>query len=414
MTQRCSIAVIGAGLVGVCCALSLCRDGHDVVLFEPNEIGGGASFGNAGLISSGACVPTGMPGMAKKLPGMLMSAKGPLAIHWRYLPWILPWFLRLHKASQPARIEQISVALASLLDRAESAYRNLLSKADYRTYIKAKGLLFPYKSEASFEGAAVSRALRERRGVRFEVLDRPQLRQRQPALARDHIKAVYFPEARHVVDPQRLTQSLADLFVEASGTVVTEKVDAIAIDRDGRPVLETSAEQRQFDKVVVATGAWSKPLAAMCGARVPLDTERGYHATLPDPQVKVGVPMISGDYSVAITPMRDGLRVSGMVEFAGLNAAPDFRHADRLITIAEELLPGLSRQGARFWMGFRPSLPDSLPIIGPAPSTDKVLFAFGHGHLGVTYAAVTGQLVADLALGRQSPIDLAPFSATRF
>jgi D-amino-acid dehydrogenase len=215
------------------------------------------------------------------------------------------------------------------------------------------------------------------------------------------------------VDPQRLARRLADDFVAAGGEVVPTRVERIAAADDGVS-LATAAGERRFDKVVVAAGAWSRGLARDSGVRVPLDTERGYHAMLPDPGVEVRVPMISGDHSIAITPMSEGLRVSGTVEFAGLRAAPDYARAERLVELAERLLPGLRPVGAKFWLGFRPSLPDSLPVIGPSPRQHNVLLAFGHGHLGVTFAAVTGTLIADLAAARSPAIDLAPFSPARF
>ena len=414
MREHHAIAVIGAGLVGVCCALSLRRDGHDVTLIEPNDVGSGASYGNAGLMSSGGCVPVGTPGIIWKVPRMLFDRQSPLAIRWSYLPRIAPWLWRLVRASSPRRVEQISIALAELLERAQPAYRELLSSEDYHALIQARGLLFPYRNEGSFEGSAWTRDLRRRRGVRFQVLERVELRQLEPALSSEHRRGVYFPDARHTVDPQTLTRSLARAFVKEQGEILRAGVDSISIERDDRPSLDTTVGRRRFGKVVLAAGAWSRRLARMCGARVPLDTERGYHAMLPDPGVRLRVPLISGDHSIALTPMADGLRVSGTIEFGGLKAPANFAVAERMVGLAEQLLPGLRRDGFRAWLGFRPSLPDSMPVIGPAPRTDNVLMAFGHGHLGVTYAAVTGQLIADVVAKRRPAVDITPYSASRF
>ena len=414
MREHHAIAVIGAGLVGVCCALSLRRDGHDVTLIEPNDVGSGASYGNAGLMSSGGCVPVGTPGIIWKVPRMLFDRQSPLAIRWSYLPRIAPWLWRLVRASSPRRVEQISIALAELLERAQPAYRELLSSEDYHALIQARGLLFPYRNEGSFEGSAWTRDLRRRRGVRFQVLERVELRQLEPALSSEHRRGVYFPDARHTVDPQMLTRSLARAFVKEQGEILRAGVDSISIERGDRPSLDTTVGCRRFGKVVLAAGAWSRRLARMCGARVPLDTERGYHAMLPDPGVRLRVPLISGDHSIALTPMADGLRVSGTIEFGGLKAPANFAVAERMVGLAEQLLPGLRRDGFRAWLGFRPSLPDSMPVIGPAPRTDNVLMAFGHGHLGVTYAAVTGQLIADVVAKRRPAVDITPYSASRF
>lgn len=411
---RFTVGVVGGGLVGVCCALALRRDGHDVVLFEPGEIGGGASFGNAGIMSSGGCVPIAMPGTIWKVPRMLADPEGPLVLRWHYLLAAMPWLARFVWASRRAEVERISMALATLLSHAQPAYRSFLDDDAYRTYVASRGLLFPYKSETAFAAAAPARELRQRRGVAFEVLDREAVRRTEPALSPDHVAGVYFPEARHTVDPSALARHFAAEFRRLGGEIVHERVERLHFDASSRPVAVTQRGPRPMDKVVIAAGAWSKRLAQDCGASLPLDTERGYHVTLPEPGISVGVPMISGDHSIAITPMAVGLRISGTVEFAGLRAAPDYRRANRILGIAERLLPGLHTTRARRWLGFRPSMPDSLPVIGAGTARPNALFAFGHGHLGVTYAAITGMLVADLVASRQPPIDLTPFSPRRF
>jgi D-amino-acid dehydrogenase len=413
MSKR-TVGVVGGGLVGVCCALYLQRNGHQVALLEPNDIGGGASFGNAGIMSSGGCVPIGMPGVIWKVPRMLLDADSPLILRWKYVVAIAPWLFRLVCASTRHRVERISADMMSLLVGAQAAYRELLGEAEYRRLISETGLLFPYRSETAFAGAAASRALRSRRGISFAVLDRAELTQLEPALSRDHVKGVFFPDARHTTDPQALARHLAVTFLKAGGEVVGSKVISIGVAASTLPTAISEAGSRRFDKIVIAAGAWSKPLARAVGARLPLDTERGYHAMLPVPVVRPRIPMISGDHLIAITPMSSGLRVSGMVEFAGLRAPPDFSHVKRMISIAERLLPGLDPTGATRWLGFRPSMPDSLPVIGPSPASRDVLFAFGHGHLGVTNAAITGRIVADLVADRKPPIDIVPFRPGRF
>jgi len=408
-----TIGVIGGGVVGVSCALHLRRDGHDVVLFERDRIAAGASFGNAGILSSGGCVPLGMPGVIGRIPGMLLDPHGPLVIRWHYLVRLFPWLVRLLRSSSTSSVERISIALASLMAGADEAYRDLLNE-DYARFVAQKGLLFPYKNTASFEAGAAARDLRRRRGVSFHVLDTDEIRQLEPALSTDHHKAIYFPDARHALDPEQLTTHVSALFEREGGEIVRAEVCRLEPGRGSRPAIRLKAGSRLFEKIVVAAGAWSKALARPAGARVPLDTERGYHAMLPSPGVTVRVPIISGDHSIAITPMATGLRISGTVEFAGLNAPADFGRADRMVEIAERLLPGLRRDGLTRWLGFRPSLPDSMPVIGPSASDPNILFAFGHGHLGVTYGAITGRLVADMVRDRKPSIDLAPFSPRRF
>jgi D-amino-acid dehydrogenase len=413
MVKR-SVGVVGGGLVGVCCALYLQRDGHRVVLLERDDIGGGASFGNAGIMSSGGCVPIGMPGLIWKVPRMLLDAHGPLVIRWRYMASIAPWLARLVRASSKERVEQISVAMASLLAEAETAFHELLGAQDYERFIRHMGLLFPYKSEAAFAGAAATRELRSRRGISFQVIDQRELRELEPTLSGDHVKGVFFPDARHTVDPHALTKHLASVFASQGGEIACTSIASVNIEESARPAITSDAGARQFERLVIAAGAWSKPLARAAGNRIPLDTERGYHAMLPAPGVSPRIPMISGDHQIAITPMSNGLRLTGTVEFAGLRAPADPSRVESMIRVAERLLPGLRREGATSWLGFRPSTPDSLPVIGPSSATPNVLFAFGHGHLGVTNAAVTGKIIADLVAERAPPLDIAPFRPDRF
>jgi D-hydroxyproline dehydrogenase len=224
---------------------------------------------------------------------------------------------------------------------------------------------------------------------------------------------VFFPDTRHSVDPLQLTRRLAEKFVEEGGAIVQQEVRNIALKGD-RPSVISSQGNTQFDKVVLAAGAWSRVLARSAGVRVPLDTERGYHAMLPSPRVQLQVPVISGDHNIAITPMTHGIRVSGTVEFAGLRALPDYARAEKLIGLAQQVLPGLQCEDATFWMGFRPSMPDSLPVIGFGPKSRNILLAFGHGHQGMGQAAVTGKIIADLVANRSSQIDISAFAPDRF
>lgn len=409
-----SVTVIGAGIVGICCALYLQREGYAVTVLDPQDPGEGASKSNAGIISSGACVPIGTPGIVRRVPKMLMDPLAPLAIRWRYLPQITPWLLRFVRASAPERVEAISVALKSLLDGVFDSYDPLVASAGAGGLVSPAGLLYVYRNDASFVETNWGLDLRRRRGIHFEILHGKEIEQLEPSLGSRFQHAVYYPKTRHTTDPQRLVRALADDFVRRGGRLLREAVTDVEIGGEGPRALLTTGGRREVDLLVLAAGAWSRPLAARLGGRVPLDTERGYVVMLPQPGVSPRIPMISGDHDFAVTPMAGGLRLSGTVELAGLQAPPNYDRARKLMDGARQMFPDLKTEGAGYWMSFRPSMPDSLPVISRSPRYPSVFFAFGHGHGGLTHGPFTGKLIAELVGGRRTSIDLSPFSVERF
>ncbi len=412
------VTVIGAGIVGVCCAAWLQRDGCRVTVIDRDEPGRGASRGNAGMLQVDSCVPLATPGFLAKVPAMLLDPLGPLAIRWGYLPRLAPWLARLVAASRPARVEAISVALTSLLGRAAGAYGDLIAASGAASgagdLLRPGGTIYVYATEAGFEAARFGHDLRRRRGIANQELRDGEIRRLEPALSPDIRHAVFSPDCLLVADPLRLTQALAAAFVRAGGTILRQTVSDIRIGAGGPSHVVTDAGTHEIDRLVLAAGAWSRRLARRLGAAVPLDTERGYHLMLPEPGIELRMPIIAGERKFAITPMGGAIRLAGTVELGGLHRAPDYRRARIMAGMAREIVPGLDASGAVEWMGFRPSMPDSLPVIGPSPRHHKVFFAFGHGHSGLTLGAVTGSLIADLVMGRAPPIDLAPFRADRF
>ncbi len=408
------VTVIGAGIVGVCCAAWLQRSGCRVTVIDRGEPGRGASYGNAGLLQIDNCVPLGTPGILGQVPGMLRDPLGPLAIRWGYLPRIVPWLARFVAASRPARVEEISKALASLLGRAAGAYRDLVLGTAAEDLMRPTGTIVVYATQAGFEAARFAHDLRRRRDIRIEELRDGEIRQLEPALSPAIKHAVFSPDCIQIADPLALTQRLAEAFVRAGGTILRETVTDVRIGPNGPSHLVTDVGDHHVDRLVLAAGAWSRRLAGRLGARVPLDTERGYHLMLPKPGVELRIPIIAGERKIGITPMIGGIRLAGTVEFGGLERPPDYRRARIMAGMAREVIPGLETDGADEWMGFRPSMPDSLPVIGPSPRYKNAFFAFGHGHSGLTLGAVTGSLISDLVLGRAPPIDLNPFRADRF
>jgi D-amino-acid dehydrogenase len=407
-----SVSVVGAGIVGMCCALFLQRDGHQVTIIDPREPGEGASFGNAGIIATCQVWPIAMPGVLRRIPLMLLDPEGPVVLRWRYLPRIAPWLIRLIAAARPQRVERTAAALAALLAGAMPAYDALLAEAGASDLVRRPGWLKVYASAQAFAATAAERELLRRHGVRFEVLTAAQIRQLEPALAPLFGHGLFFPDCGLVLNPKRLVDTLARAFVAGGGRLLRERATGFAIDGDKAVLTEHS--RHPCEAIVLAAGAWSRPLAARLGARVPLDTERGYHLMFETPEPSLGRPTQWGEHYFNLVPMEHGLRLTSGVEFAGLAMPADYRRIDRLARLARIMLPSLSSEPRSRWLGFRPSLPDSLPVLGRSARHADVYFAFGHQHLGLTLAAVSGRIIADLIAGRDPGLDLSPYRAERW
>jgi len=408
-----SIVVVGAGVVGLCCALFLQRDGHAVTVLDPREPGEGASFGNAGIIAVNQIAPIAMPGLMRRVPRMLLDRYGPVTVRLSYLPRAAPWLLRLARAATAQQVERISVALAELVTHADDAYAELLQLAGARDLYRRSGWLKVYSTVAAFEATAEERDLMRWHGVRFDILSRDEVRQMEPALAPDFARGLFFPDCGLIVNPKRLSETMARVLVERGGVIYREAAASFRFPETACEVVTGTAAYRA-DAVIVAAGAWSRPLARQLGVRVPLDTERGYHLMFDMPEPPLRRPTMWGDHYLNLIPMEHGLRLTSGVEYGGLGAAPDYRRIDRLAGLARTLLPDLAAEPRSRWMGFRPSLPDSLPVLGRSVRRPNVYFAFGHQHLGLTLAAVSGRIIADLVAGRDPGIDLTPYRAERW
>ena len=407
------VSVIGAGIVGTATALYLQRDGHQVSLIDRGEPGGGASFGNAGAVTLNSCVPLAMPGVLRKVPRMLLDPRGQLVIRWRYLPRIAPWLTGLILASRPARVEEISKALTDLLAGVEDAWRDLTRVSGTQDLLRPLGWLKVYDTDAGFAATRAERELITRRGLKFEVLDADELRQLEPALAPIFRHGFFQPDAYSLANPGRVVKGFAAHFAAQGGTVLRAEVTGFELEGPARRVLLADGGAVESDTVVLAAGAWSRGLARQLGADVRLDTERGYHLMLPTPNPGLNRPTVWGEPYVVLCPMEDGMRLASGVEFAGLDAPPDFTRIRGLLPLAQRMLPSLEPEERSAWLGFRPSMPDSLPVIGASPRHSDVFLAFGHGHLGMGQGPVTGRVIADLAAGRDPGFDLSPFRPDR-
>ncbi|RRI01362.1 FAD-binding oxidoreductase [Mesorhizobium tamadayense] len=406
------IAIVGAGIVGLATAFRLAGEGHEVLLIDPNEPGSGASFGNAGTIAEYACMPVGNPGVLRALPKLLLDPDSPFALRWTALVQLAPWLIRFVRQSLPAATRANALALAGLLGEALSAWEEMAAEAGVADLLRRNGCIYIYRREGDFAAAAGGRAMRAKFGVHQEVLTAEQVAALEPSLANASIQGLFFPDSINVSDPKAVMQRLAAAAADRGVHLLRAKVTGLTAHAGG-----VRLSGRDLDittrKVVIAAGARSRVLAAQAGDRIPLDTERGYHLEFPTAAPLLNRPVCPVDLGFYMTPMEGRLRVAGTVELGLLTAPPNPRRLALLDRGVRQFFPDLGRPSSE-WLGFRPSLPDSRPVIGPSRRTPGVIHAFGHGHLGLTLAPITARLVADVIAGRDNPACAAPFAADRF
>lgn len=410
-----SITVLGAGIVGVCCALSLQRNGFAVCLIDRGEPGAGCSSGNAGMIQTGSILPLAVPGILKRAPRMLLDPEGPLVLPWRQVPRLFPWLRTFVGNAKPEKMATTARALAALLAQAKDAYRVLMAGTTASGLFRSRGELYVFRSAAAQTMLAGKFAMLRAYGIDYVEIPGADLKTWEPALAEGYGYGYYLPDSEYVVDPLGLTRCLFDAFVDAGGRFLRKDIEHTQRAPDGRLSLHARDDDVHVaNELVVASGAASGPMARMLGATMPIEPLRGYHVQVPADGITLAGPVIEGDMNIAATPMRDGIRIAGTLEFASLESPPRWRRADMLLPIARRMLPGLHEEANARWFGDRPGTPDSLPVLGAAPGHSNVWYAFGHGQLGLTLAAITGRLLADLMAGRRPSVDLTPFRPDRF
>jgi glycine/D-amino acid oxidase-like deaminating enzyme len=411
----CDVLVIGAGIVGVAVALRLQQEGRQVLLIDREGVAAQASRGNAGALAFSDIMPLASPGILRKAPGWLLDPLGPLAIRPSYLFHLAPWLLRFWRASQPDRVRGSTAAQAALMDLAAVETPSMLAAAGVSHMLHSDGVMHVYESEAELRASEPGWRARAEHGIAFEHLHGPDaIAKIQPGLSPALVAATFIPRWHTVGDPLRLTEALANAFQQRGGRL--GRAEALAV----RPGSEAIRVERRegppivAQRVIVAAGAWSHRLARTLSDDIPLETERGYNTTLPPGAFDLRHQLTFGGHGFVVTPLAIGVRVGGAVEFGGLAAPPNFERSKALLAKAKRFMPGLRTEGGVEWMGFRPSLPDSLPAIGPATADRRIVYAFGHGHLGLTQSAATARLVADIVLERPPAVDLAPFRPQRF
>ena len=415
------VCVIGAGAVGAATALELLRDGHRVSIFEPGEPGGeqAASYGAGGWLSPASVIPPGGPGTWRRVPRMVTDRLAPLAIRWEYFMKATPWLAHfLSSGWTEARVARTAQALRPLLRDAPALHRALAEEAGVGHLIEQKGVLLIYPDRAAFEAEAMAFRIRRSLGIRWVELDGEALWEREPALDQRYRFGVLFEEAGHCTDPGPYVAALVAL-AERRGARMGQ-FRAIGLRIVNRQFQGVVAEEGMLvcDAAVICAGARSRALAETAANRVPLESERGYHVVLRDPEVRPGLPLMPSDANMAITMTAGGLRCAGQGEIAGLEAEPNWKRAevlrDHLLRCFPGLPPSLPGKRFRIWTGHRPSMPDGLPCIGRSRASANVIYAFGHGHIGLAAAARTGRVVAQIIGGRTPEIPIEPFAALRF
>jgi D-amino-acid dehydrogenase len=412
------VGVIGAGMVGICTASWLQRDGHEVFVVDPQDPGEGASFGNAGCFNGSSVVPMSLPGTLKKVPGYLADPLGPLSIRWSYLPTLAPWLMRYIRSGRMDKVAAQARALRPMIKPSLETLAPLVKEAGAEHLVHKLGTLQVYRSREAFESDRLAWQLRRDNGIEWDEFDADGLRQLDQALSREYVFGVLVRENGHTSNPHRLVNLLADAFRRNGGTIHKARVTGFDLEGGGLRAIRTDAGALPADKAVLCAGAHSRALARELGNNVLLESERGYHLMIRDPEVVPRVPTGDSQGKFVATPMETGIRFAGTVELAGLDAAPDWRRAQILLKQGRRLFPGLKESYPEdrisMWMGHRPSTPDSLPVIGPSRRSPDVLYAFGHGHIGMVSAPMTGKTLADLVAGRKPSMDVAPFRAERF
>jgi D-amino-acid dehydrogenase len=404
------VLVVGAGIVGLACARALLQDGHAVSLLDRDPDGDKTSWGNAGGIAVTEVVPAAVPGLLWRVPRWLFDPLGPLSVRPVQLPSFAPWLWRFLRAGTEPGMRAAARALAAINRRVYQDIVPLLQDIGLAGDLHRAGALALYESDAGRLRDAAYWALCREFGIECHDVSGAEARALEPALGPRTRSGVLLPEWSHVSDPKRIVMRLSAWLRERQVGMLQGEATQICTDR----VITADGRSFPFDAVVIAAGAWSGRLAAGVGDRVLLESERGYNTTLPRSGIALTRQLIFAERSFVATPLEIGLRIGGAAEFAGLSAPPNWRRADALLELALRYLPGLDADGGTRWMGQRPATPDSLPVIGSSPRRANVFYAFGHGHLGLTQATTTGQLIADLVAGRPPPIDIAPYRVDRF
>ncbi|MBT4889685.1 MAG: FAD-binding oxidoreductase [Rhodospirillales bacterium] len=414
MSDHPHVTIIGAGIIGINCAIALLKTGCKVTVIDRLPPGEGCSFGNAGLLAASAYEPLASPSTMLEVPGWLLNPESPLVIRWRHFPRLLPWLMRYGLAGMFGGGVKVEDALYHLMAPSVEYYQQLAAEAGAPDLVKAGGALYAFSSLKKIEAERAGFEARRKRGFRVTELSAHEMFEHEPHLSRHYKGGFLANDYAHVINPGRMVTSLADYACRLGAVIEQADILDIEIGTNGPTHLVTDTGKREIDRLVIAAGAYSHQLTAKLGDKLPLETERGYHVTIENPGVMPTVPVMDDVLKAWVTPMEMGLRCAGTVELADLESPPSEKRQEMLVRLAKRMVPDIDTSNYTGWMGRRPTLPDSVPVIGPATSFTNVFYAFGHQHLGLTGAPATGRLVAQLVNGEIPNFDISAYRANRF
>ncbi|PPR58611.1 MAG: D-amino acid dehydrogenase 1 [Alphaproteobacteria bacterium MarineAlpha4_Bin2] len=408
------ITVLGAGIVGICTALSLSERGFNVMLLDRSPPAEGASYGNAGSLSPWSCVPQSMPGLWKSVPKWLTDPEGPIALRAGYAATFLPWALKFLRSSKLEGLDVIADAMMELTRPTVDLYRHHLSGTGQENLVRDSVYVHVYRKAEDADLSQLAWRLRRDRQVPVEMVKGEALREVEPALSESYEAAVLIKEQGRAMDPGAIGKTLAEKAQSMGVEFRQSRIDRLRALPGGAWEIETEFGMIPAKKIVVAIGAWSGKLLSDLGVKVALEAERGYHLVFKNPGVKLNNAIMNVESKFVVSSMNAGVRCAGTAEFAGVDAEPDYRRAKIFGKLAKEMFPDLNTNDTEEWMGPRPSSPDSVPFLGEIPGFENIYAAFGHGHTGMTMGPKTGEVIASLIAGENPGVDMHPYRINRF
>jgi len=412
MEKNLKIGIVGSGIQGVCNALFLQKKGYQVTLFDKDEPGNtSASYGNAGHFSPYASIPLNRPDILTDVPAMLLSSSGPLAVKWNYVPKMIPWFLKFLKNCSTKNMMHTAKYMHQILDLALPAYDEIFEEINLSGLVENNGIMYIWNDQ-NLKSRELEINIRNEIGAEQQLLNQKEIHDLEPNIKKIYHAGVFYKKARHARNPKKILLKLFDLFLKKNGKFFKLNIQDILFN-DEKPTLKSETQQFIFDKVVIACGAFSKKLTDKLDEKIPLDTERGYHIHYKGCDNLISRPVVFTNRGFGMTPMEQGLRVVGTVEFGGLENPLSKGRIKNLVNNAKYMLDGLSEHEDE-WLGFRPTLPDYLPVIGPSKNYKNVFYSFGHHHLGWTLAAISGKIISNMIANKNTNLNLEPYSSKRF
>jgi len=414
---RCkSVGIIGSGIQGVCVGLQLIKKGIPVTVFDRHDPLSSefkaASYGNAGHFSPYAVLQFNRPDVLKDVPKMLLSSNGPLALKWNYIPKMIPWFLNYLKNCNKKSALHTAKYMHQILNLSNDAYDEIFKEIDITNLVEKKGIIYVWTNK-NIKSREFEIKVRNDLGIEQKLLTQKEVLKLEPNLNPVFDAGVIYESAMHARDPHGILKEIFKLFIKKGGKFIQENIKSIKQIKENETIVKSESHEYKFEKSVIASGAFSKNLTDQLGEKIPLDTERGYHVHFKNKDHLISRPVICLDRGFGLTPMNQGLRAVGTVELGGLNNPPSKKRINYVIKCAKELLPDLDIHDDE-WLGFRPTLPDFLPILGPSLKNKNIVYAFGHNHLGWTLGAITGKIISGIVAEEKTNLDLSPYSSKRF